>query len=247
MNTHYTPLKFLLIGILFIAIGCKNNIEKPATNFGLQIAFSEKANNNLNETEKTEIKKIISQSEKGVRILLPDLPKDIQVNVTLIDRNIPDVGGITGRADAPGMVIIEISTVYPGGHMAAVHKALAATLYHEFHHLYRGWTIQGNKFGRGIPIAAVNEGLAVVFSKIHTQAFEANAYPENADEWLKEVLQLPTNANYGEWMFNHPDGREAIGYKVGHYLVEEAMEKSGLNILEMGKLSPKAILKMAQK
>ena len=107
-------------------------------------------------------------------------------------------------------------------------------------------TISGNHFGPGIATAAVNEGLANVFAEQYTGvSFEAEAYPENVDEWVVEILALPTDADYGEWMFEHPDGRQAIGYRTGRYIIHQAMANSGKTILQLSELSPDEILELA--
>jgi len=166
-----------------------------------------------------------------------------------MDRDADIVGGVTGQAYAPGKVQIEFSSVFPGGISAAAQKALTSTVFHEFHHLDRGWTIQENKFGPGIPIAAVNEGLAAVFSEEYTgEYFEAAyAYPDDADKWLEEILALPRNADYSTWMMGvHPDGRNSIGYRVGRYIVHQASAHSGKSVLELSSLTPEEILRLAQ-
>ncbi|EAP88887.1 hypothetical protein OA2633_01024 [Oceanicaulis alexandrii HTCC2633] len=63
--------------------------------------------------------------------------------------------------------------------------------------------------------------------------------------WAEEIRALPQNANYGEWMFAHPDGREAIGYRTGAELVRRAMANSGLGIVELSAYSPDEIWRMA--
>jgi len=59
------------------------------------------------------------------------------------------------------------------------------------------------------------------------------------------VRALPVNADYGQWMFSHPDGREAIGYRIGLELVRRAMQRSGLDIVALSEASPEAIWEMA--
>ena len=132
--------------------------------------------------------------------------------------------------------------------MAGAQTGLAATIYHEFHHLARGWTIEGNKFGPGIVTAAINEGLANVFSETYTKtAFEGNAYPNDVKEWFEEVLTLPLDANYNQWMNEHPDGRIAIGYRVGSYIIHQAMTATNRSILELSNISPDDILVLANR
>lgn len=195
--------------------------------------------------KKAIISDIIRQSAREVQALLPGLPDNLLVTVAPLDRDLASVGGVTGRADNPTAVIVYISTRYDGGVSAASQTGLAPVLYHEFHHLVRGWTIAGNRFGPGIPIAAVNEGLANVFSEIHTgAAFAGNAYPGQVDAWVDEVFALPVNASYSDWMVQHPDGRQAVGYKAGSYLVREAMAASGLSIIELSALPVADILEL---
>lgn len=198
--------------------------------------------------DKQLIDSIIVQSEKSIRTLLPSLTENIRLIVSIIDRNVDEVGGVTGRAEThtPGEVIIEISNVFPGGVKEAVKTSLASALFHEFHHIYRGWAIRDNKFGPGISIAMVNEGLAVAFSEIYTgQKFDGNSYTDVSDSWVKEILLLPTDASYSQWvMGKHPDGRTSIGYRTGNYLIHEIMAKKEKEILELSELSPEEIIKL---
>jgi hypothetical protein len=181
-----------------------------------------------------------------VRALLPELDERIEVRVTTIDRDLTPVGGVAGWADAPGVVQLLISVTYPGGIDAAVDEGLPTVLYHEFHHLWRGWTLNENRFGPGIPTAVVNEGLAAVFADTHGGvAFERFDYPANVEEWLAEILELPLDADYDTWMNDHPDGRIAVGYRTGRYVVHQAMARSGLSIVELSARSPERILELA--
>ena len=199
----------------------------------------------LTAREKTLVEDVIHEAERRVRALMPSLTSEILVTVVLVDRDLGSVGGVSGRAAAPGELVIELSTAFPGGVEAQL-PALSRTLFHELHHLVRGWTIADNRFGPGIAIAAVNEGLAEVFAEEQTGIFfAAGEYPENAAEWAREVLSLPADANYAHWMFEHPDGRKAIGYRTGRYLVHRAMANSGTSVLALSELSPDEILDLA--
>ena len=212
---------------------------------GVDIMFEEDVFK-FTQNDKGLITNIILESEQKVRSLLPTLPEDIRFIISIINREINEVGGITGRAEThtPGEVMIEISKVFPGGVGVAVKTSLAATIFHELHHIYRGWTMKGNKFGPGIWNAMVNEGLAVVFAEIHTgQVFEGNSFPQEADSWVKEIMLLPTNANYSDWVSgNHPDGRTSIGYRAGNFLIRKASKVSEKSVLELSTLSPDEIL-----
>lgn len=198
------------------------------------------------EAEQAGIRQLIEVSHQAVQAEFPDLPDTIRFTITPSDRSMDQVGGSSGRADARDAIAIEISTRYPGGIEAVLSNSLAQTIIHELHHVVRGWTIQNNQFGPGIDIAAVNEGLAVVFSEdLSGQAFPGNAASADAEDWASEIRALPRDANYGEWMFAHPDGREAIGYRTGAYLVRRAMVRSGLSIVELTRRTPDEIWEMS--
>jgi len=251
--------KILLVSLwlgLLSQVSCSDE-HLPAKSSGisldgtgsLTIAYEDGEETGFSDDEKQLIADLVRDAEEEVRALLPTLPDVIAVTAMVIDRNVDIVGGVTGRANAPGRVQIEFSSVFPGGISAAAQIALSSTIFHEFHHLDRGWTIQGNKFGAGIPIAAVNEGLASVFAEEYTGVYfeTAYSYPEDAAEWLEEILALPVDADYSTWMMGeHPDGRNSIGYRVGRYIVHQATANSGKNILELSRLAPREILRLAE-
>ena len=198
----------------------------------------------LTEAETLRLAEILDATHAAVQADFPALADGVRVELGLMDRDLEMVGGVTGRADAPGEIVISVSTLFPGGTAAAIETGLASTFAHELHHLVRGWTIRGNHFGPGIDIAAVNEGLAVVYAESLTGAsFAGNTPPDaqTAQAWALEVRALPRNANYGEWMFQHPDGRMAVGYRAGSFLVREALGGSGLSVIELSEKSPEEI------
>ncbi|MCW5515284.1 DUF2268 domain-containing protein [Muriicola sp. Z0-33] len=242
-------LKILSLIITLLTISnCKND-SNSGESTKLQIAFKEDSSK-FTMPQKQLIREVIFNSEKEVRTLLPELPDSIKVVVEVVDWDIESVGGVTGRtaSNIPPLVEIQVSYRFPGGIANAVKTALKDVVFHEFHHLYRGWAIQDNKFEQGIAIAAVNEGLAVVFSEVYTNLIlEANSPPKDsiADSWVKEIMELPKDADYQKWMFQHPDGRTSIGYRSGNYLVRKALSNSGIDILELSELTPNEILSLS--
>jgi len=213
----------------------------------LEFAFLNNDSYSFHIAEQELIVGIVVDSENKVRDLLSNLPAQIKVTVSAIDRDLTEVGGVTGRADSPDEIFIYLSSIFDGGVSAAANTGLSTTIFHELHHIARGWTIEENQHGPGIPTAVVNEGLAIVFAETYTGlSFEGNAYPDEAQAWLDEVMALPLDANYNQWMNQHPDGRLAIGYRTGNFIVTRAMEISDMSILELSKLSPDVILSMVQ-
>lgn len=239
-------LKISIFTILTIVMKMSINAQSNM-HLGLNIVYNEDIIEFTKE-QKTLVENILTTSEKEMRLLLPTLPKDIKVTVSITDENVDFIGGVNGRTErnSPAEVIVEISNVFPGGITKAIKNALAALIFHEFHHLSRGWAIYDNKYGRGISIAAVNEGLAVVFSETYTGVkLPGNSYSKGVEKWAEEIMALPKDANYGTWMFRHPDGRTATGYRTGHFIIRKAMKNSGMGILEISNLSPSHILRIA--
>lgn len=236
----------LIIPVLCI-VSCGSNSKKSQL-ANVNVVFQEDSIR-FTEPQKDFIRELIINSEAEVRNLLPKLPDSIKVIVENVDWDLDIVGGVTGRTEtnSPPLVMVQISNNYQEGIIDSVHSGLKATIFHEFHHLSRGWAIQDNKFSYGIPNAMVNEGLAVGFTEIYTgNISEVNAYTDEADNWVSEILELPLDANYSDWvMGEHPDGRTYIGYRTGNFLIRKAMTKSGKNILELSELMPDEIIKLA--
>ncbi|MBI1237227.1 MAG: hypothetical protein GC188_11140 [Alphaproteobacteria bacterium] len=209
--------------------------------------FQSSEHHTFTDAEMRLIDETLESTHAAVEAVFPELADTISVTVMPVQRPALDLlGGVTGRAERADELIIEMSVTYPGGIEAAIEDGLRATTAHELHHTVRGWLMQGNHFGHGIQIAVINEGLATVFAEELTgETNPSDLPPDNVSDWAQEVLALPQRADYGQWMFVHPDGREAIGYRTGRWVVRQAMENSGLTIEEMTGLTPAAIWALA--
>ena len=241
-------LRSLILIIPLICVNSCNSIAEKTSIAKVDVVFQEDSLK-FTESQKVYIREVISNSEEKVRDLLPNLPDSIKVIVENVDWNLDIVNGVTGRTETnhPPLVLIQISNNYNGGVIDSTYQGIKSTIFHEFHHLSRGWAIQDNKFSYGIPNAMVNEGLAVAFTEIYTGNInDVNAYTDEADSWVKEILALPLDANYATWvMGEHPDGRTYIGYRTGNFLARRAINNSGKSILELSKLMPNEIIKLA--
>jgi len=203
------------------------------------------------EEEIVVVKSILLNASKRVRSLLPTGLDKLNIAVRTIDRNLDIVGGVFGRAEAPGEVVFYLSTATKGGVIASARGALESSVFHELHHLHVGWTMVENRYGNpsGIPIASINEGLAQVFSETYTDQYfpKAADYPEDVHEWFEEVLALPKNANYGHWVGGmHPDGRTAIGYRLGRYLIHQVQHKTNKSIVELSDMHAQELIEIAK-
>ena len=244
-HQQLTKRTIILLSFLFVSntYSYSGVINEVAT---ATFTFKDNKNIQFSDKQKTTIKSITESTIAKTRRLMPELADSIHFNVLIIDRDLSMVNGTTGRADKPTEIELSFSSTYKNGIDAAIQDGLEVTLFHELHHTVRGWTIYGNKFSRGIDIAAINEGLADVFAEIQA-GYPHSKYPDDVDfdAWTREILALPKNANYGQWMFAHPDGREAIGYRTGAYVIKKAMKKSGKGILDLSKMSVSKLYKLA--
>jgi len=241
--------KWCVASLLIIVSQIGNAAEKAQQIIkkspNLTVIFDSK-NHRFTQQEISTIESIIKESTNEVRALLPQLTQAITAKIHTFDYPLDVVGGVHGRADTTNLVIFNLSTKSKGGLIGSAKAALKGSVYHELHHVAVGWTMIDNKYGNpaGIPIATVNEGLAGVFTETYTdQYFKALDYPDNAHEWIPEIMALPKDANYNDWISGaHPDGRMVIGYRLGRYIVHQALKKSDKDILELSKLHPNEIL-----
>lgn len=215
----------------------------------LNVSYQDSEEHTFSASEKAAIEAILSDTCKQVKSVYPDLADEVSVSVRTLARDLTMVGHVTGMATAPGQVVIMISSLHPESLEAAARDGLAGTFAHELHHLRRGWTIEGNHYGPGIQIATINEGLAVIFAESITGASKpGNMQPDEPTslDWAREIRALPVDADYGTWMFQHPDGRMGVGYRTGRFLVQRAMENSGLDIVALSERTPDEIWAWAE-
>ncbi len=187
------------------------------------------------------------QTVQDAREHLPNLPREILITVLADDEVIPETGDL-GAAVAPGYVRWTVAPSYPEGVEGVILRRFRPALFHELHHLARGWVMYGYSpaLGDGLLDSVISEGLATVFEREMTGIRPPwGRYPAEVEEWVEEMLNLPQAASYEHWMYKHPDGRRWVGYKVGAYIVEKAEANSGLSAAEMVTFPTEQVLKMA--
>lgn len=117
------------------------------------------------------------------------------------------------------------------------------TMLHEMNHAARyNIPIWHNNFLD----SCILEGLATVFEREHCNYIPLwSKYPKEVSDWLGEIRAKLDTLDRNEYMFEHPDGRKWIGYKVGTYIVDEAMKQSGKSIVELTQMECADILALA--
>ena len=201
-------------------------------------------------SSKEKIENIVAIAERDTRFFFPNMNKKINFVISTADFDLSAVGhatGITLRHKGIANVELKLSTFNGVNLDIAIADGLRSLVLHELHHVARGWAMEDNVFPRGIYIATVNEGLAVVFAELLTgNTYEANRGPEEVASWVNEILVLPQNANYMHWVSGiHPDGRSAIGYKAGRHIIYTALVNGNKNIVQLSKMTIHDILEEA--
>lgn len=177
--------------------------------------------------------------------LLPALPTEVTVSLSLGNHVIPGLGFGASALDRHTVAFV-VEPADQDTTQQTLEKHLRHTLFHECHHLVRGWVKRGGLRQRHFIDGVICEGLASAFERDAAgYASPWCDYPEEAPGWVDELLALPVVANYRHWMFRHPDGRQWIGYKAGTYIADLAMERSGLDAAQLVSTSTEQILELA--
>lgn len=180
-----------------------------------------------------------------VRALLPDLAESLTIAVAAGDTVIPETGEV-GAALRRSEVRWVVDPSRPGGVEAVARAHLRSTLFHELHHTVRGHVF-GNRNPEPFVASAISEGMASVFERdvAGDRHVPWADYPSEVNQWVRELLVLPLDAPYGEWMFEHPDGRRWIGYRAGAYVVDRAVTRSGRSAADLVRAPAAEVLDLA--
>ncbi|RUR34212.1 DUF2268 domain-containing putative Zn-dependent protease [Vreelandella nanhaiensis] len=191
------------------------------------------------------IEEVCSAAELEVRRHLKALPEEIELACQTGTLVIPETGEM-GLAISSSRVGWTVDANREGGVAATARAQLRFTLFHELHHLARGWVIYRDEPRTTFMEGVVSEGLAVVFERdVGGRNTPWGEYPEDVDSWVAELLELPVSAPYLPWMIQHADGRRWIGYRAGTYIAERAIRASGMSAAALVNVPTDDILKMA--
>ncbi|MFK8021443.1 MAG: DUF2268 domain-containing putative Zn-dependent protease [Pseudomonadales bacterium] len=196
--------------------------------------------------EKALIREIANDAEVEIRVLLPGLSEELVLEVEASTFVIPQTGEL-GASQSTARVKWAVDPTRDGGVSKIAKGKLRHTLFHEFHHLVSGYIFAVGKPVNSIMDAAVNEGMATVFARDFSGAVAPWAdYPENIDSWVTELQGVTSFEEYDQWMYQHPDGRSWIGYKVGTYLIDRAIKATGKSSVELINASPDEIIRLGR-
>jgi hypothetical protein len=199
----------------------------------------------LSSDERAVAERICAHVNDELRALLPALPDPVHASIAADHRVIPEMGyGAT--AMTPNSVSFRIDPDYAGGVARLLQKGLRPALFHECHHLVRGWVVQGGNPRRCFIEGVVCEGLASAFERDAAGSTPPwCSYPDDVRDWVDELLRLPVSAPYAQWMFMHPDGRRWVGYRAGVFIADRAIAASGRTAADLAETGYAEILKLA--
>ena len=213
----------------------------------VSVEFDDTGDHTFTDDERSTITAITSIVVAEVREVLPRLPPAITLTVEANSLVIPETGEM-GMAPAPGRVHWTVDPSLFEGVKAIATKHLRPTLFHELHHLARGYVVQGGKPRASFMEVVISEGMANAFARDFAGVKRPWAeYPEDVSTWVDELRALPLSAlrDYAKWMLKHPDGRRWIGYRAGTFIVDQAVASSGMSSAQMVQLGSQEVLELA--
>jgi predicted Zn-dependent protease DUF2268 len=209
----------------------------------IQVEFEHCWLHHFSRAERQVVRALCDSTDVEVRRLLPGLSPLVRLTVCVGRWVIPEYG-FTGMSVARGHVRWRVDVTRPGGVEAIARAHLRATLFHELHHLVRGYVMSAPPCS--VMDAVISEGLATAFERDaagHPAPW--GAYSSDVLHWVDELLALPDTASREHWMFHHPDGRRWIGYRAGTFLADRAMAASGRSAADLVTTSTSEILALA--
>lgn len=199
----------------------------------------------LSDDERRLAVNICIDTAKELRTLLPALPDVVKIRVASRGRVIPQLGYGAGAATMDSVFFV-MDPDHAESFATLMQEHLRPALFHECHHLVRGWVMRGGKQRKRFIDGVVHEGLASAFERDAAgHAPPWTNYPDNVRDWVDELLTLSVSAPYAKWMFFHPDGRQWIGYRAGVFIADSAIAASGFSAAELAETPSEEILALA--
>ena len=222
---------FGAVVVLGLSGACTRQIEAVQTKFVGAYQFT--------PAERRSIGRVADAAAVEARRHLPGLARQITLQVRSGKDVIPELGA-GASALPPDWIVWTVDTDDPRGVVAIAEAHLRAALFHEFHHLVRGTTMNPMTLMDRV----IAEGLATAFERDFAGVSQPwTEYPEEVSTWVEELLRQPPTAKVDDWMFRHPDGRRWIGMRAGTYLADVAMNKLNRSSAELVAMPTSEILR----
>lgn len=191
----------------------------------------------IGEALRQRIREATTDTAVDVRRALPDLPTNLALQVRATGAD--DVNSATGEraglelVDDRPTIVWRVDPAHEAGVEGIVDARLACMLAHEWHHQARGWGL-GADDAAGLRETVVAEGMATAFARNLTGcAPQWSQYGEPVVGWANRIRREGDTATIDEWMVEHPDGQQWIGYRVGTWWADTAARASGTSPAEL--------------
>lgn len=191
--------------------------------------------------ERRTIERIAKDTVAEVRRLLPALPDRLVLRVDA-DGNVSEVTFATAAAVAPNRLYWTVDPERGNGVAATAVAHLRPMLFHELHRLVRYTQLERVSLMDEV----ISEGMAAAFERDYAGArYPISDYPDGVAAWVTELMALAPSTDQEQWLFRHPDGRRWIGFRAGTYLVDRAMNASGLSSADLVAATTAEVLELA--
>ncbi len=231
----------------------------------MQIQFLETGEVDLAPDLRECVDQILTDSHGDVLAALPALSPRYLVTVRY-DRRVNATTGEMGRLITRTWLDWAVDPDRDRTPIEIAQHRLRSTFVHETHHALRAQSLAQAKPNPIEPESPVERSLLVPsrttwLAQIAVEEglanrFEADLCPGGPTlgwedyssvpvaDWARELVAAG-HGSYLQWFFELPDGRQHVGYRVGLYLVDRAIEKSGRSAAELVATSVDEILELA--
>ena len=196
-------------------------------------------------SERRVIQAIADDAATEAKRLLPALPDSLILRA-YVGREVLDDTGETAMHSASRVVSWTVDPTHPDGVAAIARTRLRPSLFFHSYGLVRGGQFPP---ARDFLEDVVAFGLATAFARDFSGGPVAwAAYPPETVTWVDEVLALPDDIAYNDWMDwmgRHPDGRRGVGLSVGTYLADQAVARSGRSSADLVAVPARDIVDLA--
>lgn len=231
----------------------------------MRIQFLETGDEDVSSELRATVEEILTAAHCDVVALLPQLSDRYLVTVRY-DRRVNATTGEMGRLVTKTWLDWAVDPARERSPVEIARARLGSAFAHETHHAVRAQSLQQAKPNPIEPESPVERSLLVpsrtdwlaqiAIEEGLANRFERDIYPSGARlswddyrsvpiaDWAAELVAAG-RGSYLDWFFELPDGRANVGYRVGAYLVDRAVDKSGLSAAELVATSVDQILELA--
>jgi uncharacterized protein YjaZ len=192
---------------------------------------------------KTRYEAAILRAANTAGKLLPKAPKDITFLVQTNGYDSMPEYGCGAFTKNSRLILITIDPGLPYGEEKQI-RYVREAVFHEMSHASR---FEQGLFHPEFLDRCIFEGLATVFErdKAGAEPLYGEHDTEECQAWLEEIeAEFSEELSY-DYMFHHKDGRKWIGYKVGTWIVDEALKNTKKTIEQLIQLECAEIRRLA--